>query len=503
MPAIVPARFSPAQTRSRAAMLGVIATIGVLQALAILVHLVRAKLAAVLLGPEGVGVLGVIDPLVQLVAHLSSFSLPLAAVKFLSSAHSEGPSAFGDASSSFLKAVVALSAAGTALAVSLVALDPAVLGTRLAGHRALVLVGLLGVPLLPLKDLVANVLAAARAARTSASLALIMAAAGTVASTAGALLAGVLGFLGSGLLGSALALAGALVHVRRRFRLRLSGATRTLTTLARQNPDIVLFSLVLYLAYSSYPLTHFVSRYVVLARFGEAEAGLLQAAMDLSGALALVLGPSTALYLAPIVNRRIGAAEKAQAATDFLRDLTLIGATLAMPLVLFPRWGLLLLFSPAFARVGPVVFLFVVAQCLRLLAGVFQTLLIGLDDIAVYGALVGAGQLSFGALAWLWGRTHGVAGVALAFLLSNLLILLLTAARARQRHGVSLPWRLRGLIGYGLLALLLAGGVARGLDDREVWALAVRLCACVAFALSLLALAERGGFPRVFRTAEE
>lgn len=244
-----------------------------------------------------------------------------------------------------------------------------------------------------------------------------------------------------------------------------------------------LVQLVAHLSGFGYPLTHFVSRYVVLTGFGEAEAGLLQGAFDLSGALALVLGPSTALSLAPVVNRRMPLAQKAQAALDFLRDLTLVGAGLAMPLVLFPRLGLTLLFTPDFARVSSAVFLLVVAQCLRLLAGVFQTLLIGLDDIKVYGALVAAGQLSFGALSWLWGRAHGVHGVALAYLLSNLALLLLAVARASLKHRVSLPWRLRGLLAYALLALLVAGALGNAWDDGQAWAVVARLGACALFVL--------------------
>jgi antigen flippase len=498
MPAIVLVRLLPGQ---RVAMLGVIVTIGALQALAIVVHLVRAKVAAVLLGPEGVGILGVIDPLVQLVAHVSSFSLPLTAVKFLARAQGEGPGAFAETARSFVKAVVVLGIAGALVAVPLV-LHAGVLAPKLAAYRTLVVVGLLGAPLLPLKDLVTNVLAVTRALRASASLALVLAAVSTVASIAGGLVAGVFGFLAGGLVGTALVLGVTLVRLWRQLGLHLQGRARSLGAVARDNPDVVVFSLVLYAAYSTYPLTNFVSRYVVLARFGEVEAGLLQGAIGFSAALALVLGPSIALHLAPVVNRRVDTAEKARATVAFLGDLMVIASAAAMPLVLFPRWGLALLYSPAFARVSSAVFLLVVGQCLRLLAGVFQTLLIGLDDVAVCGSLVAAGQLSFGVLAWLLGRTHGAHGVAWAFLLSNLVILLLTAARTSLRHGIRIPRKLQGLMAYGLLALFLAGGLSRFCDDRETWLIAGRVAGCLLFAVSLLAFTERHRLPRLFRPAE-
>jgi len=497
MPAIVLVRLLPEQ---RLAMLGVIVTVGALQALAIVVHLIRAKVAAVLLGPEGVGILGVVDTLVQLVAHVSSFSLPLAATKFLARSQGESPGAFAETARSFVKAVLILGIAGTVVAIPFV-LHTDLLGPQLEAHRTLVLVGLLGAPLLPLRDLVTNVLAVTRALRASASLAFVLAVTSTIASIAGGLAGGVFGFLAGGLAGTALVLAVTLVRLWRQLGPRPPGHARSLGAVVRDSPDVVAFALVFYLAYSTYPLTHFASRYVVLSRFGEAEAGLLQGAIGLSTALALVLGPATALYLAPAVNRRIDAADKAHATISFLGDLMVIAAAAAMPLVLFPRLGLVLLYSPAFASVSSAVFLFVVGQCLRLAAGVFQTLLIGLDDVPICGLLVALGQLSFGGLAWLLGRTHGAHGVAWAFLLSNFATLALTAARAWLRHGIRMPPRLQALIAYGLVALFLAGGLSRFCDDREALWVAGRVAVSFLFALSLLAFTERHRLPRLFRPA--
>ncbi len=71
-------------------MLKAILSIGMIQAVAIVIQFVRSKVVAVTLGPAGVGVISTIDQTVQFVAFAAAFSIPLASVKFLSKAHSEG-----------------------------------------------------------------------------------------------------------------------------------------------------------------------------------------------------------------------------------------------------------------------------------------------------------------------------------------------------------------------------------------------------------------------------
>jgi PST family polysaccharide transporter len=472
-------------------MLAIITAVGIVQALVIAVHLARVKVAAVLLGPEGVGLVGVVDQLVQLVAHLSALGLPLAAGKFLPRATSEGQDAFRATCFGLTKAVLMLGLAGALVAIAVAVASPVARGTSLAGHAGLLTLGLLGAPLLPLKDVVTHAFAALGGARPAAVLGLIYAAAVAAAVALGTLLAGIRGFFVGTLLAGMFVLAGAFSLLRRRLGRSSGEPASGVRILLRENPDILMVSLVLYAAYTSYPLTHFVSRYVILSGYGQAAAGVLQAAFDLSGALALVLGPAIALYLAPLVNRRGTVEEKAGIALDFSRSLTVVAASLAMPLVLFPRLAFAALFSSAFAQGATVAFLFVAGQCLRLLAGVVQTLLIGVNDIKAYGWLVAGGQLSFGALSLVWGRSQGLYGIALSFLVSNAAVLLLTLARLRGAHGVRPPWRLTGLVAYSLSALLLAGGLSAGAADAAAWALAAKLAICVLFALSLLALAGR------------
>jgi PST family polysaccharide transporter len=409
-------------------------TIGAVQVLALLVQSLRGKVAAVLLGPPGVGVLGVLDPLVQLVAHVSGLGLPLAALTLLSRAHSRGPAAYAVTYQRFLRWVFLLSGAGTLLALTIALVRPAVFGVSLAPHRLLLRVALLGVPLLALRSLLTSALAAERATGAAATLALKVSLGATGGAAAGFLAGGgLVGFLGGTLVGSAAALGVTLAGIRR--RLHREGPSAPATPSVADGPEILATAFFLWVAYSSFPLTHFLSRHLVLSRLGAAEAGVLQAGLDLSGVVALLLGPSTALYLAPAVCRDEEITTKVGAAMAFLRALVPVTVLASLPLLLFPRFAVRTLFSPAFEPASAFLFLLVSAQVLRILAGVFHALLIGLGDVRVYGVLVAAGQLSFGLLAYLWVPRSGARGVALAFLAANALIFILTAARVRHLVG--------------------------------------------------------------------
>jgi enterobacterial common antigen flippase len=419
--------------------LAILATLGALQALTLGVHALRGKLAAVMLGPPGVGVLGVIEPLVQLVAHLSALGLPIAALRFLSRAHSESTAVFAAAYVRFARAVLLLSLAGTAVALALAVLRPSLLGPDLWRYRNLVVLGILGAPLLSVRDLVTNALAAARATRASASVGLWMAIAAGVGAGAGLLVhPGVAGFLSGTLAGEAVALGLSAIRLRRTVARADAAAPAGAIDAPgardaadpEESREVAITSLVLWAAYASYPFTHFVARQLVLARSGAAAAGELQAGLELSGLAALLLGPSTALYLAPAVNRRIAIAAKGRAVLRFLTALLPAVALLSLPLVLFPRLAVRLLFSAAFEGATGFLAVLVAAQALRILAGVFHALLVGMGDVRVYGLLVAAGQLSFAALAYAWTPAEGPAGTARAFLVSNVALFALTAARS-------------------------------------------------------------------------
>jgi len=189
-------------------MLKVLLTIGFLQLLTMLAMLVRTKALALLLGPEQVGIMAVIDKLLAVICQTISLSLPFAAVRFL-------PELWGRDREGFavlfrrmrnLLLLLALLAAGAGVVVT--AGFPGVLGEQLLPYRRVVLVAFLGVPVLTLAPFLTNAIAGRLEQNRSMVFALGHAVVLTVT--------GVVGVLWSGLLGAYLlyALAGfALVAV--------------------------------------------------------------------------------------------------------------------------------------------------------------------------------------------------------------------------------------------------------------------------------------------------
>ena len=85
----------------------------------------------------------------------------------------------------------------------------------------------------------------------------------------------------------------------------------------------------------------------------------------------------------------------------------------------------------------PIVAVFVMAEAVLLVAGVYQALLIGFDDIAGFLASTVAGQLLTIALAHWLVVPLGGKGVGIAFLAGNSVILVAPATRLLQRHGAA------------------------------------------------------------------
>lgn len=466
-------------------MTKIILSIGAIQVLAIFIQFLRAKVVAVMIGPEGVGVVSTIDQIVQLAAFVTALSLPLASVKFLSRAHSEGEESFKRSYAGFLKLLGMIAIGGTGLTIALVLFRPEVLGPDVAKYQTYVLIALLSMPALILGGFFANVFASAQKYRVSAALAVITNAATSTAVILGILTAGMVGiFWGSSLAGILLTL-GIIVYLWKRMDLPyFSSGTNVLSELKR-SPKIASFAAMLYFGSVSYLLSLLVARYAILSNYGEADAGLLQGALALSIAIGMVLNPANGLYLTPIMNRNIPQEEKIKAATEFQRKIVMILSLVSLPVVMFPQLMLTILFSSKFASVGHIVFLFVFAQLITQLAGVHQAFLIGADDLRVYAAITTIGQLGFAALAWLLAPAFGIAGVAYGSIISASAIFLVSLIRLKLKHGFWPARNLRWLIGFALSAVLVAG-VGSGLaSEGDVSIIALKLVFIAVFAGSL------------------
>lgn len=469
----------------------IILGIGVLQVVVVLINMVRTKLVAVILGPQGVGVIGVVDQLVQIVLYVSTLSLPFAAVRFLSRAHSDGPDAFRNSYATFLRTLLALTTVGFGLGGVVAWFRPELLGPELANYRAFLIPAMVAVPAMACQGLFSNVLAAALRTHAAAIMTVVIAVALTSSSFIGVTTGGILGLYWANLVATLAVTVGIAAYLWKSLDLRPWVAGQGIRQELKRNPDIVMFALTFYANSIIYTLSFFAARYSILSSFGETEAGLLQAGIAVFTSLNLVLGRATGLYLMPLVNRRIPTDEKLRATRDFERKHWLIVLFAAMPIVLFPHWLLVVLFSPSFLAIGGVVTLFAIAQCLQLMSGNYETLLIGLDDLRVYGFLSILGHAAVAAFAWLLAPAYGLVGVGAGFVLGYGLRYAVTTLRLTMHHGLRLERRWWLTFAYGLTLLSIAGAVSANLDPWSPVVTVGKGVFYAAFCVSLLALLDR------------
>src|SRR5262249_54650900 len=152
----------------------------------------------------------------------------------------------------------------------------------------------------------------------------------------------------------------------------------------RQHPDMVAYCSTTYVLSFAQPLAFLVVRSVVLNQLGSAEAGYFQAAFTISSIASIVLMQAIRVYLEPVVNKETDDRLRIAAANEFERTFVVLILAGTMPLVLFPREIIAMLFSAAFSPVSVVVFVFVLADLLFLCSQVYATVLMAVDDFKGY-----------------------------------------------------------------------------------------------------------------------
>ena len=162
-------------------MLKVFVTIGLLQVLTMLVQLVRTKTLALLLGPQALGVMAVIDKLLAVIVQTVSLSLPFAALRFLPAVWTKDRAAFHDRYVRMRNLLLLMAFLALVVSLAVTLLRPATWGAQLLSYRTVVLCAIAGLPVLALVPLLQNVVAGRleqnRAMLVSLGNALVMAAA--------------------------------------------------------------------------------------------------------------------------------------------------------------------------------------------------------------------------------------------------------------------------------------------------------------------------------------
>lgn len=431
------------------------------------------------------GVISVIDQSVALVMQVSSVSLPLAATKFLSESRGEGAAAFARRYHAFFRAILLFLFLGMAAGVSIAAWRPELLGTELAQYHGYLIIGLLAMPGTALALFLRNVLAARGSYHGSALVWTIASLALAALTWVGIRRAGIAGFYWVNVIVWTLLAAGTAVYLRVKEKLVPERGGFSIVTEIRARPAIGTFCSVMYVLAFTHPLAFLVARYTVFTLLGEAETGYLQAVYGIALGISMVLANATNLYLTPTVNQKIPAEEKIRTSLRFQRGLALLVAPAAMGVVLFPQEVLYLLFSQEFVHASRFLYAFVLSEALLLLAGVYQALIIGFDDLKSHFGICLCAHASI-ALVSLWLVPHfGIGGVLGGFLGASVLIFGLSLARLTAAHGFRLPGRLAGLMAYVLLAVGVAGAVVAQGTSFTPASVALRLAGYALFVGSL------------------
>jgi PST family polysaccharide transporter len=432
-----------------------IVALGGIQALTMAAGLARTKVLAHLLGPAGVGVASVIDQVVSLIAQVGSLSIPFVALKFLSRTRDVSRDETRRIYDALFLILLIASMASATIGGVVAFVRPAWFGEGLAPYRVVMLAAVVTVPPFALAPLLRNAMAAFAKHRESAFAAFF----GAVLTFVGAYVGVTLGGLAGLYIANALVLVVTVVAMQRylsgalglnlSIHVRASAAT---TTLLNQQGLFGFASAMYVLAFTS-PFAYLTARSILLSSHGAIEAGLVAAAYGIAVSVRLVLTQANSLYLTPLLNRNTPKPERIAVVAEYLRVLIVIVAISTLAIVLFPSQWLALLYSSEFLGAVSLVTIFVLAEAILLIVGVYQMLLIGFDDISGHLVATVGGQFVTIALARWLVEPKGGMGVGMAFMMGNVVMLTGTAIRLLQAHDA------RRVLAP-LLPLILALGVA-------------------------------------------
>lgn len=413
-----------------------IVALGGIQALTMAAGLARTKVLAHLLGPAGVGVVSVVDQVVSLVAQVGSLSIPFVALKFLSRTRDEAREDTRRIYDALFVVLLIASIAAAAIGGVVAFARPAWFGEGLAPYRIVMVAAVATVPPFALAPLLRNVMAAFAKHRESAFAAFF----GAVLTVVGAYTGVTVGGLTGLYIANAIVLV-LIVVVMQRYLSSALGLTLAVDVRAgvaghalREQQGLFSFAAAMYVLAFTSPFAYLSARSLLLSSHGAIEAGLVAAAYGIAVSVRLVLTQANSLYLTPLINRSTPKSERIAAVAEYLRVLIVIVAISTLAIVLFPTQWLVLLYSPKFLAAVSVVTVFVLAEAVLLIVGVYQMLLIGFDDISGHLVATVAGQFVTIALAWLLVESKGGLGVGIAFVAGNVVMLFGIAFRLFQAH---------------------------------------------------------------------
>jgi O-antigen/teichoic acid export membrane protein len=160
-------------------------------------------------------------------------------------------------------------------------------------------------------------------------------------------------------------------------------------------------------------------------------------------------------YLFPLLNRPSSPQEKFVIFDLFRRRQLMVLIALAVPLVLFAKTALLVLFSSSFVGAAPWLSAFLIWQLLAIQTNVQLALLFALDELWIVTVKSIAGAALSALLCVLLIPSYGLSGGAMAMVAGTAVTLVIGAERLRRRgYVMEISSVLLG--GYAVIALLLA-----------------------------------------------
>ncbi len=420
-------------------MLKTIISLAFIQLIGVVINTARTKIFALLLGPAGYGVVATIDQLVTSVSQFANLSIPFTALKFLSYCHSIGEESYRKSYSAFLKIILLLALLATLIAVLILPVLLESLDPQLAKYQQPVLIALFGVPATMLLVYFIHMFASRQQTFRSISLSVVSVAVLALFGSIGCVLAGIPGIYLATIPASTFLIIGIVIYAQVKMKLPFHYGSLLDWKGSNVLTGIVQTAAFTYLAVSVYSAMLLLARYEAITALGEEATGYLQAMLAVALSLGAALTPSNTLYFTPYVNRAIPATEKIAAAHRFLPRLMFLYALGALPVLLFPELTLRILFSNRFIEAATVLPAFVIWQCLFQAASIYQQLLMGLDDVRGFAALTITGNIIvIGCCLWIT-KLYGLAGIAVAFILGSVTILILVAFRLYAKYAMTIP----------------------------------------------------------------
>jgi O-antigen/teichoic acid export membrane protein len=460
-------------------------SIGFLQFLSMLLLLARTKIIALVLGPEGVGVIATVDRVTAVIAQTLSLSLPFAALRFLPAAHRQSPDEAEALYRRMRNVASALIVAASFVCVGITAVAPQVWGAALVSYRGALILAFAALPVIGLVPFLTNAFAAMAGHGSSMRMTVANSAVLVFAAAAAAAF-GVAGFYGAyALLGAALVLAAvAKLHDPGARRVR---PARSLADAFKLPRDVWRFGIWLFPLTFAAPYAALYVQYSTLRLYGAGTAGILVGAIGIGLSVRTLLGASHAIFLTPNVNRQADSAERMAWANEFQRHTIVIFFAILPPVLLFSDVELAVLYSPRFIAAAPFVALFVSAEVITLLSGSYQALILADNRLRFHVAQNITAQILIVAIAALTIPRLGLAGAGFAVIAAPVFMFGSTIWYLRRQFRVRPSPEAAHMCWLALVMLLVCGAIGSMFPGMTVAKLAAKAAACIAVWLVVFA----------------